>query len=78
MSDTRLMVEHIAMLGPGGGEQIDALAEFGYELDSVEQRDGQFVAQATKTIAGVPYRAAAVGRTRIDAARALVKTIARR
>lgn len=77
MSETRRLVMLVAELGAGGGEVIDALAEHGYEFDGVEPSRGEFIASATKVVGVTPYRAQALGRTKIDAARALVKTITR-
>jgi len=49
----------------------------GYHDLVIEPIGGEFVASATKVVGVTPYKAAALGRTRADAARALVKTITR-
>jgi hypothetical protein len=77
MSETRRLVALVTDLGAGGGEVIDTLADLGYDFDGVERKGGEFVATATKVVGVTPYQASALGRTKIDAARALVKTITR-
>lgn len=78
MSNARKAVEQVLELGPGGGEVIDTLAEHGYEFDGVEARNSEFVATATKTLAnGRTSQSQALGRTKIEAARSLVKVVTR-
>jgi hypothetical protein len=53
------------------------LAEEGYDYVGTRPLGGEFVAEAVKQVGATPYRASAIGRTKIDAARSLVKVITR-
>lgn len=59
-------------------EAIDAaISDEGYGDLGIEQISGGFAATAHKTVGATPYRAQALGRSRVDAARQLLATIKR-
>lgn len=72
-------IKAILDLGAGSGEVIDTLEANGYEFVGVEPVNGEFRATARKTLANgtQSFDAQALGRTRIDAARAVVKVVTR-
>lgn len=53
------------------------LAEAGYHDLVIEPHGGEFVASAVKQVGATPYKAQAIGRTKPDAARQLVRMIQR-
>lgn len=59
--------------------EADAVvAQYGYQGVSTMQRDGQFVATATKVVGANTYTAQAIGRSSTAAVQSLVRTITRK